>query len=174
MPQIEVTFDIDANGILHVSAKDKATGKENKIRIQANSGLSDDEIQRMVQDAAAHAEEDKKAHDLVDARNQCDALVHSTKKALAEHGDKIDAEAKGKIEAAIKDAEEAIKSGDKDSIEAKSQALAMASQKLGEAMYAQSQAAGGAQSAGGATGGSAKAEDADVVDAEFTEVKDKK
>ncbi|MBN8440827.1 MAG: molecular chaperone DnaK [Thauera sp.] len=176
MPQIEVTFDIDANGILHVSAKDKATGKENKIKIQANSGLSDDEVERMVRDAEAHAEEDKKAHELVDARNQCDALIHSTRKALGEYGDKLSADEKSKIEAAIKDAEEAIKSGDKDGIEAKSQALAMAAQKLGEHMYAQAQAEGGAQP-GGAAGGQqagAKADDADVVDAEFTEVKDKK
>jgi len=172
-PQIEVIFDIDANGILHVSAKDKATGKENKITIKANSGLSEDEIQRMVQDAAAHAEEDKKAHELVDTRNQCDALVHSVKKALTEHGDKVAAEEKAKIEAALAEAEEALKSNDKDTIEAKSQALAMASQKLGEQMYAQTE--GGAQpgaAAGGASSG--KADDADVVDAEFTEVKDKK
>ncbi len=175
MPQIEVTFDIDANGILHVSAKDKATGKENKIKIQANSGLSDDEIQRMVQDAAAHAEEDKKAHELVDARNQCDTLVHSTRKALTEYGDKLSGDEKAKIEAAIKEAEEAIKGSDKDTIEAKSQALAMAAQKLGEHMYAQAQAEGGAQPEGGASAaGGGKAADADVVDAEFTEVKDKK
>jgi len=179
MPQIEVTFDIDANGILHVSAKDKATGKENKIKIQANSGLSEDEIQRMVQDAAAHAEEDKKAHELVDARNQCDALIHSVKKSLTEYGDKIDADEKAKIEAAIKDAEETLKSNDKEAIEAKTQALAMASQKLGEQMYAQSQGgpeggAGAAGGAGGAAGGGAKQSDADVVDAEFTEVNDKK
>ena len=176
MPQIEVTFDIDANGILHVSAKDKATGKENKIKIQANSGLSDDEVQRMVRDAEAHAEEDKKAHELVDARNQCDALVHSTRKALTEYGDKLSDEEKAKIEAAMKEAEEAIKSGDKDTIEAKSQALAMAAQKLGEQMYAQAQAEGGAQPGAGAGGQQAggKADDADVVDAEFTEVKDKK
>ena len=176
MPQIEVTFDIDANGILHVSAKDKATGKENKIKIQANSGLSDDEVQRMVRDAEAHAEEDKKAHELVDARNQCDALIHSTKKALTEYGDKLSDDEKSKIEAAMKEAEESIKSGDKDSIEAKSQALAMAAQKLGEHMYAQAQAEGGAQPGAGAGGQQAggKADDADVVDAEFTEVKDKK
>ncbi|EPZ13760.1 molecular chaperone DnaK [Thauera terpenica 58Eu] len=171
MPQIEVTFDIDANGILHVSAKDKATGKENKIKIQANSGLSDDEVERMVRDAEVHAEDDKKAHALVDARNQCDALIHSTRKALTEYGDKLSEDEKSKIEAAIKEAEEAIKSGDKDSIEAKSQALATAAQKLGEQMYAQSE--GGAQGAGGPSADS-KAEDPDVVDAEFTEVKDKK
>ena len=177
MPQIEVTFDIDANGILHVSAKDKATGKENKITIKANSGLSDDEIQRMVRDAEAHAEEDKKAHELVDARNQLDTLVHSVKKALAEHGDKI-GDDKAKIEAAIAEAEEAIKSGDKAAIDAKSEALGTVSQKLGEHIYAQAQAeagaAGGAGAGAGASAGAGKANDPDVVDAEFTEVKDKK
>ena len=106
MPQIEVTFDIDANGILHVSAKDKATGKENKIKIQASSGLTEDEIKRMVKDAEANAEEDRKAHELVEARNQCDHLVHSVKKSLKEHGDKVGADEKAKIEAALKDAEE--------------------------------------------------------------------
>ena len=180
MPQIEVTFDIDANGILHVSAKDKGTGKENKITIKANSGLSDEEIQRMVRDAEAHAEEDKRAHELVETRNQCDAMVHSAKKALADHGDKIDADEKAKIEAAVKEAEEVMKSGDKAAIEAKTQALAAASQKLGEKIYAETQqqaggTAGGAGGAGaGAAGGEAKKDDADVVDAEFTEVKDKK
>ncbi|MDD2990214.1 MAG: molecular chaperone DnaK [Zoogloea sp.] len=175
MPQIEVTFDIDANGILHVSAKDKATGKENKITIKANSGLSDDEIQRMVRDAEAHAEEDKKAHELVDARNQLDTLVHSVKKALAEHGDKI-GDDKAKIEAAIAEAEEAIKSGDKAAIDAKSEALGAVSQKLGEHIYAQAQAeaAGGAADSPSASAGGSKANDPDVVDAEFTEVKDKK
>src|SRR5574337_1201873 len=173
MPQIEVIFDIDANGILHVSAKDKGTGKENKITIKANSGLSEDEVNRMVQDAAAHAEEDKKAHELVDARNQLDTLVHSTRKALTEYGDKLGADDKAKIEAAIKEAEEAIKGSDKAAMEAKSEALALAAQKLGEQMYAKAQAEGAA--AGGAAGGtSGKASDADVVDAEFTEVKDKK
>jgi molecular chaperone DnaK len=180
MPQIEVTFDIDANGILHVSAKDKGTGKENKITIKANSGLSEDEIKRMVSDAEIHAEEDRKAHELVEVRNQLDALVHSVKKAVADHGDKIDAEEKGKIEAAIKDAETAIKeSSDKETLEAKSQALAAVSQKLGEKIYAQQQQAGaapggdaGAQQQAG--GESKKKDDADVVDAEFTEVKDKK
>ncbi|THF62515.1 molecular chaperone DnaK [Pseudothauera rhizosphaerae] len=174
MPQIEVTFDIDANGILHVSAKDKATGKENKIKIQANSGLSDSEIERMVQDAAAHAEEDKKAHELVDARNQLDGLIHSVKKAISEHGDQLDAGEKSSIEAAIKEAEEALKSNDKDTIDAKSEALAKASQKLGEKMYAQAQAEAGAAQAGGAEAAGGKTADADVVDAEFTEVKDDK
>ena len=175
MPQIEVTFDIDAYGILHVSAKDKGTGKENKITIKANSGLSEAEIQAMVQDAAAHAEDDRKAHELVDARNQCDAMVHSIKKALAEHGDKLDADEKTKIEAAVKEAEDVMKEGDKATIEAKTEALAKASQKLGEKIYGDAQGAQGA--AGGAAGGGAgeaKKDDSDVVDAEFTEVKDKK
>ncbi len=176
MPQIEVTFDIDANGILHVSAKDKGTGKENKITIKANSGLSEEEIQRMVKDAEAHAEEDKKAHEMVDARNQCDAMVHSIKKSLAEHGDKLSAEEKSAIEAAVTEAETALQGTDKEAIEAKTEALTQAAQKLGEKVYAESQAAsgaaGGAADAGGAS--QAKADEGDVVDAEFTEVKDKK
>jgi len=176
MPQIEVTFDIDANGILHVSAKDKATGKENKITIKANSGLNEDEIQRMVKDAEAHAEDDRKAHELVNARNQTDNLVHTVRKSLAEHGDKIGADEKAKIEAALKDAEEALKSDDKATIEAKSEALALAAQKLGEKMYADAQAqAGGAQGPqGGAQQGTKDKADENVVDAEFTEVKDQK
>src|SRR6188472_2932689 len=140
MPQIEVTFDIDANGILHVSAKDKATGKENKIKIQASSGLSEDEIQRMVKDAEAHAEDDKKARELVDARNQCDHMVHSVRKSLKEQGDKVGADDKSKIEAALKDAEDAMKSDDKAKIEAATQALAQSAHKLAEQMYAQEQA----------------------------------
>ena len=181
MPQIEVTFDIDANGILHVSAKDKATGKENKIKIQASSGLSEEEIQRMVKDAEAHAEDDKKALELVTARNQCDSLVHSVKKMLKDHGEQLTADEKTKIEGALKDAEEALKTDDKDTIEAKSKTLAEASHKLAEKMYAAEQAkqqpAGGAEA--GAGGGDAKAEsakkdDSNVVDAEYTEVKDKK
>ncbi len=176
MPQIEVTFDIDANGILHVSAKDKATGKENKIKIQASSGLSEDEIQRMVKDAEAHAEEDKKVLELINSRNQLEALVHSVKKSLAEYGDKIEADEKTKIEAALKDAEEALKSGDKEAMDAKAQTLGQASQKLGEKMYADAQAAGNAAGAGGAeqADGAKKEDDNNVVDAEFTEVKDGK
>ena len=176
MPQIEVTFDIDANGILHVSAKDKATGKENKIKIQASSGLSEAEIDRMVKDAEANAAEDKKLLELVTARNQLDSLVHSVQKSLKEYGDKIEVDEKSKIEAALKDAEEVLKSDDKDSIEAKTKSLAEASQKLGEKMYADQQAAAGA-AGGQAPGGNAetkKEDDANVVDAEFTEVKDKK
>ena len=174
LPQIEVTFDIDANGILHVSAKDKATGKENKITIKASSGLSDDEIQRMVKDAEAHASEDKKLLELVSARNQLDSLIHSVKKMLKEHGEKLDAGEKGKIESALKDAEAAVKSDDKATIEAKTQALAEASHKLAEKMYAQEQA--GAQAAAGASGGEAKSEkkEENVVDAEFEEVKEAK
>jgi len=175
MPQIEVTFDIDANGILHVSAKDKATGKENKIKIQASSGLTEAEIQRMVKDAEAHAADDKKQLELVIARNQLDALLHSAKKSLTEYGEKIGADEKSKIEAALKDAEEALKSDDKATIDAKTQALEQAAQKLGEKMYADAQQAQ-AQSAqsGGNANDSKKADDGNVVDAEFTEVKDGK
>ena len=172
MPQIEVTFDIDANGILHVSAKDKATGKENKIRIQASSGLTEEEIQRMVKDAEAHAAEDHKAFELANARNQADAMIHSVRKALKDYGDKVGAEDKAKIEAAIKAAEEAIRGTDKAEIEAKTQALAEASHKLAEQMYAQQGGAQPGEAGPGATGGKKKA-DEDVVDAEFEEVKDK-
>jgi molecular chaperone DnaK len=173
MPQIEVTFDIDANGILHVSAKDKATGKENKIKIQASSGLSEAEIERMVQDAEAHADEDKKAMELVTSRNQLDGLIHSTHKSLKEYGEQLSAEEKAAIEAALKDAEEVVKGDDKEAIDAKSEALATAAQKLGEKMYAAEQAKSQANQPG-AAGEQAKHDDADVVDAEFTEVKDKK
>jgi len=185
-PQVEVSFDIDANGILHVGAKDKGTGKENKITIKANSGLSEDEIQAMVKDAELNAAEDKKKLELIQARNSADAMVHSVKKSLAEHGDKLDAPEKEKIETALKDAEAALTGEDKADIDAKTEALMAASQKLGEKVYAESQAAqaaaGGA--AGGAAGAAASAEhasadaakpaDDNVVDAEFTEVKDKK
>jgi molecular chaperone DnaK len=170
MPQIEVTFDIDANGILHVSAKDKATGKENKIKIQASSGLSEEEIQRMVKDAEANAEEDKKLRELVDTRNQCDAMIHSVKKSLTDYGDKIGADDKTKIEAALKEAEEAIKGEDKEAIEAKTQALAQAAQKLGEEMQKAQQAAPGGETKAEA----GKKDDGNVVDAEFEEVKDGK
>ena len=172
MPQIEVTFDIDANGILHVSAKDKATGKENKITIKANSGLSEEEIKRMEEDAAAHADEDKALRELVDARNAADGMIHSVKKSLTEHGDKLDADEKEKIEAAIKEVEDVLKDGDKDTIEAKTNALMEASQKLGEKVYAEQQA----QQAGGAEAQpqAEKTVDAEVVDAEFEEVKSDK
>jgi len=168
-PQIEVSFDIDANGILHVGAKDKATGKENKITIKANSGLSEDEIQQMVKDAELNAAEDKKKLEIVQSRNQADAAVHSVKKSLGEHGDKLDAGEKEAIEAAIKDVEEALKGEDKAAIDAKTEALMTASQKLGEKVYADMQAA---QAAGGAAAGEqAKPADDNVVDAEVKEVK---
>jgi len=173
MPQIEVIFDIDANGILHVSAKDKATGKENKIKITASSGLSEDEIKRMVKDAEINADDDRKARELVDARNQCDAMVHTVRKSLGEHGDKLEAGEKTQIEDALKAAEEAMKGGDKETIEAKTQALTQAAQKLGEKMYAQ-QDAGGEQGGAGHGAKASRADDSDVVDAEFEEVKDKK
>jgi len=180
MPQIEVTFDIDANGILHVNAKDKATGKENKITIKASSGLSETEIQKMVKDAEEHAEDDRKMLETVQARNHLDALVHSVQKSLTEYGEKVGADEKGKIEAALKEAEELLKDKDasKDAMEAKAQALMTASQKLGEAMYAQSQAeaqaAANPQGAGEKSGGAGEGGEEKVVDAEFTEVKDKK
>jgi molecular chaperone DnaK len=176
VPQIEVAFDIDANGILHVNAKDKATGKENKITIKASSGLNEAEIQRMVKDAEAHAEEDRKVVELVTARNGCDALIHSVKKSLKEYGDKLEAGEKEKIEAAIAQAEEALKSDDKDKIEAESKQLAEAAQKLGEKIYAETQAAQAAGNAPHGSGGepAKPAEDANVVDAEYTEVNDKK
>jgi molecular chaperone DnaK len=176
MPQIEVTFDIDANGILHVSARDKASGKENKITIKASSGLTEDEIKRMVKDAEMNAEDDRKLREVVDARNQLDALTHQVRKTLAEHGDKVEAAEKSAIEAALKEAEEALKGNDKAVIDEKSEALMQASHKLAEKMYAGAQQEGGAPgpqaSAGGGAGG--KADDSDVVDAEFEEVKDRK
>jgi molecular chaperone DnaK len=182
MPQIEVTFDIDANGILHVGAKDKATGKENKITIKANSGLSEAEIQQMVKDAELNAADDKKKLEVVQARNAADAMIHTVRKSLAEHGEKLDAGEKEKIESALKEAEESLKSDDKATIEAKTEALMTASQKLGEKVYAESQAAqqaaaGGAAPGAGSAAGGAQAEtqsarsDDDVVDAEFKEVK---
>ncbi|MFP5417573.1 MAG: molecular chaperone DnaK [Gammaproteobacteria bacterium] len=172
MPQIEVTFDIDANGILHVSAKDKATGKENTIRIQASSGLTEEEIQRMVRDAEANAAEDHKAVELATARNAADGMIHSVKKTLSEHGDKVSADEKAAIEAAIKEAEDAVREGDKDTIEAKTNALATASHKLAEQMYKEEQAKAQPGEAPGAGAPAGEADD-NVVDAEFEEVKDK-
>ena len=177
VPQIEVSFDIDANGILHVGAKDKGTGKENKIPIKANSGLSEAEIQQMVKDAELNAEEDKKKLEIVQARNQGEATVHSVKKSLGEYGDKLEAGEKEKIEAAIKDLEEALKGDDKAAMEAKNTSLMEVSQKLGEKMYADMQAQEAANAAaGGAAGadqaGGSKPADDNVVDAEVKEVKD--
>ncbi len=186
MPQIEVTFDIDANGILHVHARDKATGKENKITIKANTGLSEDEIQRMVKDAEAHAADDRKLMETVQARNTLDALVHSVQKSLGEYGDKIGGDEKGKIESALKSADELLKQKDatKEALDAKAEDLSKAAQKLGEMMYQQAQAAqggaeagsGGQGGAGGQGGGSQGGgqQDEKVVDAEFTEVKSDK
>jgi molecular chaperone DnaK len=173
MPQIEVTFDIDANGILHVGAKDKGTGKENKITIKANSGLSEEEIQQMVKDAELNAAEDKKKVELAQSRNQAEAMAHSVKKSLSEHGDKLDAAEKEAIEAALKGVEEAVKTEDKADIDAKTEVLMTASQKLGEKVYADMQAQQGAEGAQAAAGGNAssKPADDDVVDAEIKEVK---
>jgi molecular chaperone DnaK len=171
IPQIEVTFDIDANGIVSVTAKDKATNKEQQIRIQASGGLSDADIQKMVKDAEEHAADDKKRKEAVEAKNQADALVHSTEKALAEHGDKVDAADKTAIEAALAALKDAVKNDDAEDIKAKTNTLAQASMKLGEAMYKAQQ---GAEAAADAAADGAKPADDNVVDADFEEVDDKK
>ena len=176
IPQIEVMFDIDANGIMHVSAKDKATGKENKIVIKSSSGLSEAEIEEMVRDAEVHAEEDRKARELVDARNQGEAMIHSVRKSMTDMGDKLDADEKSKIEAAITDLEETVKNDDVDAIKGKTQSLAEASHKLAEEMYKRAAAE---EQAGDATESESAASDGpggddNVVDAEFEEVKDNK
>ena len=171
MPQIEVTFDIDANGILNVSAKDKATGKEQSIVIKANSGLSDEEIEKMVSDAEANAEADKKFEEMVQVRNTADGLIHATRKTLEEAGDKATDDEKSAIEAAIADLEEALKGDDKDNIEAKTNALTEASSSLAQKLYAEQAAQ--AEAAGGAEQADSASQDDDVVDAEFEEVKDK-
>ena len=171
-PQIEVTFDIDANGILHVNAKDKATGKENKITIKANGGLSEEEIKKMEEDAEKHAEEDQKLRELVDTKNSAEAMIHSVQKTMTDHKDKVTDEEKNKIEAAIKELEEALKTDNKEEIEAKNKVLAEASQKLGEKVYADQQAQQG-QTPGNEQQAEQKEKtvDAEVVDAEFEEVK---
>ncbi|WP_116652436.1 molecular chaperone DnaK [Pelagibacterium sediminicola] len=166
VPQVEVTFDIDANGIVNVSAKDKGTGKEHQIRIQASGGLSDDDIEKMVKDAEANAETDKKRRETVEAKNQAESLVHSTEKSLAEHGDKVSADVKAEIEAAIAEAKTALEGDDAEAIKDKADALAQASMKLGEAMYQASQAEAAEAAA------TADAAEDDVVDADFEEVKD--
>jgi molecular chaperone DnaK len=174
VPQIEVTFDIDANGIVNVQAKDKATGKEQQIRIQASGGLSEADIEKMVKDAESHAEEDKKRKAAVEAKNHAEALVHSTEKALSEHGSKVGDAERTAIENAIADLKEALKGDDSSTIQAKTNALAQASMKLGEAMYKQQQEAqSGAPGAGGDGAASGEKKE-DVVDAEFTEVDDDK
>jgi molecular chaperone DnaK len=177
VPQVEVTFDIDANGILNVSAKDKATGKQQSIRIQASSGLSEAEIQQMVKDAEAHAAEDKKFHELVNARNQADNLIHATEKSVKELGEKVQEGEKKEIEAAIEALRAAVKEDDKGDIEAKTQKLAELSGKIAERAYAQAneqQAGAAGGGAGAQASGSAKADDGTVVDADFEEVKDDK
>jgi len=180
MPQIEVTFDIDANGILHVGAKDKATGKENKITIKANSGLSEGEIEKMVKDAEINAAEDHRKFELATSRNQADGLLHSVRKSLAEHGEKLDAPEREKIDAALKDVDEAMKGEDKTALDQKTEVLMTVSQKLGEKMYADAQqpaaaaagaAGGGPEAPGRAAGAASGAADDNVVDAEFKEVR---
>ncbi|HRY14337.1 MAG TPA: Hsp70 family protein, partial [Candidatus Competibacteraceae bacterium] len=175
VPQIEVTFDIDANGILHVSAKDKATGKENRIVIKASSGLSEEEIKRMVGDAEAHAEEDRKFHELVNARNQTENLIHATEKTLRDLGDKVEGSERGPIESAISDLRTTIKSDNKSAIEAKTRTLGELSGKLAERIYGAGGPGGPEGGPGGPTGGPAggahKPADEGVVDAEFEEIK---
>jgi molecular chaperone DnaK len=178
MPQVEVTFDIDANGIVNVSAKDKATNKEQQIRIQASGGLSQDEIERMVREAAENAEEDKKRKAVIEAKNQADSVVYQTEKSLKEYGSHLDAGDRQTIETALADLKGSLDSEDPDAIKAKTEALQQASMKLGEAMYKASQAQGGGDDAGGPTGGAdaggARRADDGVVDAEFEEVDDSK
>jgi molecular chaperone DnaK len=170
VPQIEVTFDIDANGIVNVSAKDKGTGKEQQIRIQASGGLSDADIEQMVRDAEQFADEDKKRREGAEAKNNADSLVHATERQLEENGDKIDAELKGQIEAAIAEAKTAIESGDAEAMTAKTQALTDLAMKMGQAIYEKEQAAGASPGSDEAP----KSADDDVVDAEFSEVDDNK
>jgi molecular chaperone DnaK len=174
VPQIEVTFDIDANGIVSVTAKDKATNKEQQIRIQASGGLSDADIQKMVKEAESHAADDKKRRDLVEAKNQADALIHSTEKAMAEHGDKVGPEEKTAIEAATASLKDAVTGEDAEGIKEKTNTLAQASMKLGEAMYKSQQAEGASADAAADGAGNAPKPDDNVVDADFEEVDDKK
>jgi len=169
VPQIEVTFDIDANGLVSVSAKDKGTGKEQQIRIQASGGLSDADIEQAVRDAEKFAEEDKKRREVAEAKNNADSLVHATEQQIREHGDKIDASLKAEIEAAIAAAKSAIESGDAEAMTAKTQALTESAMKLGQAIYEKEQAAASAPGGAGAQAGGE-----DVVDAEFSEVDDHK
>ena len=184
MPQIEVTFDIDANGIVNVSAKDKATGKEQQIRIQASGGLSDADIDKMVKDAEAHASEDKKRRELVEAKNQADALIHTTERTLQEAGDKISESERAPVQSAIQALKDVIGSDDVEQIKSKTEALAQVAMKLGEAMYKAQQAAGGEGGPGGPQGGAGAGTGAGgaaggpgsdkVVDADFEEVDDQK
>jgi molecular chaperone DnaK len=175
VPQIEVTFDIDANGIVNVSAKDKGTGKEQQIRIQASGGLADDDIEKMVKEAEQFAEEDKKRRAAAEAKNNAESLIHSTEKQLQEHGDKVEADVKSEIEAAIAEAKSAVESGDPEQMTAKTNALAQSAMKLGEAMYkaqqAETEAAAGPDAGTSPPGDEQPAEE-EVVDAEFSEVDD--
>ncbi|HLA75477.1 MAG TPA: Hsp70 family protein, partial [Gammaproteobacteria bacterium] len=173
-PQIEVGFDIDANGILNVSAKNKATGKSQSIVIKASSGLSEDEVQRMVKDAEAHAEEDRKFHALVAARNYADNLIHATTKSMTELGEKVEPEEKSRIETAIQSLQEAMKTDDAEAIEAKTKDLSEASGKLAERVYAQKEETAHAGAGADAGGGTEQKEPGEVVDAEFEEVKENK
>jgi molecular chaperone DnaK len=174
VPQIEVTFDIDANGIVHVSAKDKGTGKEQQIRIQASGGLADADIEKMVREAEQFAEEDKKRRETAEVRNSADSLVHTTERQLAEHGDKVDESLKNEIQSAIDETKQAIESGDVESMRTKTSALGQIAMKLGQAIYEKEQASGGAASAEGAEAaqGSEAGGGEEVVDAEFSEVDD--
>jgi molecular chaperone DnaK len=176
VPQIEVTFDIDANGIVNVHAKDKGTGKEQQIKIQASGGLSDNDIDKMVKEAEQFAEEDKVRKAAAEAKNQGESLVHSTEKQLAEHGDKVSSDVKTEIETALAEAKTALEGGDTETINTKTQALAQAAMKLGQAMYEQQQAEGAASANADAAGADDAASEApadeDVVDAEFSEVDD--
>src|SRR5690606_33383809 len=173
VPQIEVTFDIDANGIVNVHAKDKGTGKEQQIRIQASGGLSDNDIDQMVRDAEKFAEEDKKRRAAAEARNNADSLVHATEKQLEEHGDKIDADLKSQIEAALAETKTAVEGGEVEAINAKAQALTDLAMKMGQQIYEKDQAAASAPGGeGGEQATSGSAADEEVVDAEFSEVEE--
>jgi molecular chaperone DnaK len=173
VPQIEVTFDIDANGIVSVAAKDKGTGKEQTIKIQASGGLSDSDIEQMVQDAEKFAEDDKKRRESAEARNQADSLVHATEKQLEEHADKIDADTKAAVETAIAEVKTALESDNAEEISAKAQALTQAAMKMGQQIYEQEQASGASADASGTTADETSGDD-EVVDAEFSEVDDDK
>ncbi|HEX6219315.1 MAG TPA: Hsp70 family protein, partial [Sphingomicrobium sp.] len=175
VPQIEVTFDIDANGIVHVTAKDKGTGKEQQIRIQASGGLNDADIEKMVKEAEQFAEEDKSRREAAETKNQAESLIHSTEQQLKEHGDKVDESLKGEIETAVAEARTAVDGGDAEAMKAKTEALAQAAMKLGQAIYEKTQAAGGAEAAGqSADAAEAGPAEDEVVDAEFSEVDEDK
>ena len=174
MPQIEVTFDIDANGIVNVSARDKGTGKEQQIRIQASGGLSDADIEKMVQEAEQFAGEDKARREAVEAKNSAESLIHSTEQQLKEHGDKVDASLKAEIQAAVDEAKKAVEGGDTDAIQQKAQALAQVAMKLGQAIYEKQAAENSSPNAEGGAAAGSEAGGEEVVDAEFSEVDDNK